>query len=223
MADGMSTEEEEYRAALPGRQAEVATLVTAWGQAHGILPDGVELVPMDLEADAQWMAPAPQNLMARAPEPPDVLARIDSVIEDWELGPDAAQWSPDVPEPQFVGILATLDGEYAGSADGPRMWIGDQESPITGLQVEEEWTWPTPGMIRFAAEYERQTRALVQSAGEHLITSLRSVCESVLLLARMWDPKICHHNPTCFCRPAPFPAARDYHRRTRHRNRRRKP
>lgn len=62
---------------------------------------------------------------------------------------------------------------------------------------------------------------LTASTGR-LITALREAAAGIIALARELDPKTCHHRPPCFCRPAPFPAARDYRRRTRHRNRRRK-
>lgn len=52
-------EKAAFTAELQGRMEEATAAVTAWGQAHGILPDGVELVPMDLQADAQWLARAP--------------------------------------------------------------------------------------------------------------------------------------------------------------------
>ena len=235
-------EKAAFTAELQDRMEEVAAAVTAWGQAHGMLPDGVELVPIDLQADAQWMAPAAWTQEANVPEPPDVLARIDSAIEDWELGADAARWNPDAsepePEPQYVGLLAATDGVYTPR---PRMWIGDHEVPIT----DATWTevrmetrpapWPGVRPIRMAAEFQRQTEALVEGrlmAGalemtgslEGFIAAMTSACESILALSRTLRLEPWPHgwNEPCFCHPKPFPAAQDYRRRTRHRNRRRK-
>lgn len=56
------------------------------------------------------------------------------------------------------------------------------------------------------------------------MTQLTAAVEKAVgSLAEFWratDPSRCHHTPACFCRPAPFPAAQDYRRRTRHRRRR---
>lgn len=50
-----------YIAALPGRVEEARQSVTAFLRDRGMLSDGVELevAPMDLQADPQWMAKAP--------------------------------------------------------------------------------------------------------------------------------------------------------------------
>lgn len=158
-------------------------------------------------------------------DPSKVLARIDSTIEAWELGPDAARWSPGVPEPQYVGLLETLDGTYT--------------PPATWTEIRME-TRPAPRVnapaLRMASEFQRQTEALAEGrllAGalemsgslEAFITSMRRACESVLALARSLCIEPWPHgwNEPCFCHPKPFPAGRDYRRRTRHRNRRRKP
>lgn len=56
-----TTRHEAYLAELPSRVQEAVAKVTAQLRAQGMLPAGVELelVPMDLQADAQWMAAAP--------------------------------------------------------------------------------------------------------------------------------------------------------------------
>lgn len=55
---------------------------------------------------------------------------------------------------------------------------------------------------------------------DRLTTAIRNAVAELAAFWRAIDPAICHHNPACFCRPAPFPAARDYRRRTKHRRRR---
>lgn len=57
------------------------------------------------------------------------------------------------------------------------------------------------------------------------VTRALGWCETVLLLVsayRVRPHEIGIGDMGCFCHPAPFPAARDYRRRTRRRNRRRK-
>lgn len=53
-----------------------------------------------------------------------------------------------------------------------------------------------------------------------LTTAVDNAAAGLAALWRAIDPSRCHHTPACFCRPAPNPAARDYHRRTKHRRRR---
>lgn len=108
-------EKAAFTAEIQGRVEEVRQAVAEQLQAQGLLPDGVEfeLAPMDLQADAQWMASDPPQFAGflatldgeytppprcastfmDTPEPRDVLARIDSAIEAWELGPDAMRCS----------------------------------------------------------------------------------------------------------------------------------
>lgn len=54
-------EKAAFGAELQGRVEEARRNVEALLRAQGMMPDGagLELVPMDLQADAQWMARAP--------------------------------------------------------------------------------------------------------------------------------------------------------------------
>jgi isopentenyldiphosphate isomerase len=87
-----------------------------------------------------------------------------------------------------------------------------------------------------ANEFQRQSALLLEgqllagaldAAGllEGFTATVRNACESVLALSRALHLEPWPHgwNEPCSCHPKPFPAARDYHRRTKHRNRRRKP
>lgn len=174
-------------------------------------------------------------------DPSGVLARIDAEVRAWETGPDAARWSPDAldpqPQPQYVGLLATLDGEYMPPAWRPRMWIGDHEVPVTSVEIEFDTTPALPlgsTAIRMASEYQRQAGTLLEgqllasALGAHgllgrFMTVITDACESVVALSRALRLEPWPHgwNEPCFCHPKPFPAARDYRRRTKHRNRRR--
>lgn len=109
------TEKAAFTAELQGRLEEARQAVAAFLRDRGMLPDGVELEvePMDLQADAQWMAleppqftgilaaldgeyiPPPRcaSTFTDTSEPGDVLAHINSAIEAWELGPDAMRCS----------------------------------------------------------------------------------------------------------------------------------
>lgn len=108
-------EKAAFTAEIQGRVEGARQAVAEHLQAQGLLPDGVEfgLAPMDLQADAQWMASEPPQFtgilaaldgeytppprcastFTDTSEPRDVLARIDSAIEAWELGPDAMRCS----------------------------------------------------------------------------------------------------------------------------------
>ena len=137
---------------------EAAAAVTAWGQAHGMLPDGVELVPMDLQADAQWIAPAP--------------------------------------------------------------WTQKPNGGVAWTEVRMD-TRPAA----YVVEGELFAQALKASGRlDNFMAAVRSACESVLELSRTLrqEPRPHGSNEPCSCHPKPFPAARDYRRRTKHRNRRRK-
>jgi hypothetical protein len=184
-------EKAAFIAELADRAAEATAAVTAWGQAHGMLSDGVELVPMDLQADAEWMAPAPQNLMARAPEPPDTR---------------------------------------------PRIWFDGREITVNSIEFD---TVPAEGppwrAIQMASDFQRESAVLARAGGlggtvielstfvENFTAAMRRAHEAAVLLTSALGTKPCVFGAgPCFCHPKPFPAARDYRRRTKHRNRRRK-
>lgn len=251
-------ERDAFEAEMPGRAEAARQAVETFLRDQGILPEGtqLEVTPMDLEADPLWVAPAPWAQPASAAEPSDVLARIDAAIDDWEDGPDAARWFPDMSETddavaptQYVGLLATLDGEYMRP---PRCrcsvvpaWL---EIPATSVEIEFD-TVPAPplgaSMIRQAANFQRHMAVL--SRGErsefaaYRQSSLWSFDEAwerwvgrapsitfaeameklrIALVTAMANVSKLSRELT---REAEYSrAARDYHRRTRHRNRRRK-
>lgn len=108
-------EKTTFTAELQGRLEDARQAVATFLRDRGMLPDGVELEvePMDLQADAQWMASEPPQFIgmlaaldgeyvppprcastfADTSEPRNVLADIDAAIKDWELGPDVMRYS----------------------------------------------------------------------------------------------------------------------------------
>lgn len=130
-------------------------------------------------------------------DPASVLARIDSTIEAWEVGPDVARWYSDEPpeDPAVAAIAAAMQA--------------------IGRVFIEAW----PGIM-----------AAVTAAFQQ---SVENVTATGLAFQKLGFPvrirngaRSCLHRPlyeACdFCYPQPFPVARDYRRRTRHRNRRRR-
>lgn len=157
-----------------------------------------------------------------------ILARIDDELDLWEYGPDAARWRANVAVPEVPPAASGLQW-------GPtRLLIDGNEVPVTNLRWESapastatmtvdnsqsRFTVPASGWYRVA-----QTFAPWSLIAEQWIASLASACESITALAaafRSLAVRPCGARE-CFCHPAPFPAARDYRRRTKHRNRRRR-
>jgi hypothetical protein len=89
-----------------------------------------------------------------------------------------------------------------------------------GLQIEAwQQLWVADVAGRWRAELDAFIRSPIMS---QLVGVLSRAAAEIGAFARLLDPSICHHDPACFCRPDPFLAARDYRRRTKHRNRRRR-
>lgn len=133
-------------------------------------------------------------------DPTGVLARINSTIEAWELGPDTARWYADGPpeDPAVAAIAATMQA--------------------IGRVFIEAW----PGiMAAFAA-----TTAIFGQAVENVAASGLALQKLGFPIQIRAGARSCPHrslHEACdFCYPRPNPAARDYRRRTKHRNRRRR-
>lgn len=178
-------EQEAFAAELPRRQAEAAATVTAWGQAHGMLPDGVELVPMDLQADAQWMAQAPWT------QKPNGGVTWTEV----PMATRPAPWTPEKAQAQREQMAAAFDA--------------------LGRRIAEQWAAMGPAL---AGAFDQ----IVKN-----VTAAGLALQKLGFAVQFRDgARSCPHRPlyeACdFCYPKPFPAARDYRRRTKHRNRRRK-
>lgn len=149
-------------------------------------------------------------------DPAGVLARINAEVEAWECGPDAARWHADVALAPDRPVSRLQFGP-------PRVFIDDEEITVTAIEFD---TVPAPPlgaeMIRAAAAFEREFVTLSNYTAT-FTTALANAAETVRQLAAAFGLKPCGLGvKPCFCHPAPFPAARDYRRRTKHRNRRRK-
>lgn len=130
-------------------------------------------------------------------DPTGVLARIDSTIEAWELGPDAARWYSDEPpqDPWRSAVAAAIEA------------IGRQLLEVMPAI-----------MASFTAAFQ-QTIDNVTAAG----LAFQKLGFPVQIRN---GARSCPHRSlyeACdFCYPKPFPAAWDYRRRTKHRNCRRR-
>lgn len=147
-------------------------------------------------------------------DPSGILDLIDSAVYDWETSEDAMRWSPNVPKP------ARRSGIVFGP---PRFFIGDEEITVTAIEFD---TVPAPplgdGVFRAVAAFERQM-LMLSTYSVTFATALSDAAETMRNFARAFRLEPWPHGwaEPCFCHPKPFPAARDYRRRTKHRNRRR--
>ena len=146
----------------------------------------------------------------------DILSRIDAAVESWEHGPDAARWRADV-------ALAPARPASCFQFGPPRVFVGDEEITVTAIEFD---TVPAPplsaGVFRAVAAFEQQM-LMLSSYTATFTTTLANAAGTMRQLVRAFGLQPWPHgwDGQCFCHPAPFPAARDYRRRTRHRNRRR--
>lgn len=102
-----------------------------------------------------------------------------------------------------------------------RLFIGDQEVPVHSVE------WTEPPVLRmdlgsFLAAWDEAQNLMVPTF-KHLAQTVTEAYETIQRFARAFGIPPCRLGfGPCFCHPAPFPAARDYRRRTKHRNRRRR-
>lgn len=126
--------------------------------------------------------------------PSEILNLIDSAVHGWETSPDIV----------FERRMDSLSVE--DRADFTAYW---QTRPLSFDQAWSYWV------------SARSLQVMATSWMEQLVVALESLARSTQAFARAFGAPPPHPNP-CFCHQAPFPAARDYRRRTKHRNRRRK-
>lgn len=116
---------------------------------------------------------------------------------------------------------AAIEEELPGYLAAEAEYKAEQET--FRAQIEAWNGWVATYVAHVAERWRAELDAFIRSP---LVTQLASIldkaCAEFVAFARAIDPTVCHHSPACFCRPAPHPAARDYRRRTKHRNRRRK-
>lgn len=133
-----------------------------------------------------------------------ILDLIDAAIDDYEMGPDAVRYN--APAVQ--------------TRPGPRLFFGDGiEIPVSRV----EWTvapfFPLERMQSLVEGFDQATWALREFSGTVTAQLSRFQTEQ---FKRLFMRPPCRRGWDCLCHSAPFPAARDYRRRTKHRNRRRR-
>lgn len=137
-----------------------------------------------------------------------VLALIDSAVRDRSTGPDAVRYNPQ-------------SGPFAATGK-PRMYLGDgTEIPV----ISFEWTERPVLNVNHAetAQAYNQIGTFLTGYFTELIQTIHASRESLIRFARAYGIPPCRFGTgPCFCHPKPFPVARDYRRRTKHRNRRRR-
>lgn len=143
----------------------------------------------------------------------DILDLIDAAVDDWETRGDAMRWKPDA----------------ENQPPAPRWPIPGDFLTDFARRFEEAVRQASPVFAATGVTFERATAAM--GAFGSCLPEVRVLRDAMLdhdlrvgiMKAYRVRP---HHlgigDMGCFCHPAPFPAARDYRRRTRHRNRPRK-
>jgi len=193
-----NAERDAFAAELPGRVEEVQRTVYEQLREQGLLPDGIEfaLTPMDLEADALWMAQVPDWWAQGEPIPGtgDHEISTTSVTTKFET----------VPMPPLGASAIRAVAEF------------EQRTAVSLRQLTEQWAairTALAGPLEQLAQGLNAAALALQKLGFRL-----QVVPGARTCPHQSLGKACD-----FCYPPPFPAARDYRRRTKHRNRRRKP
>lgn len=152
----------------------------------------------------------------------DILEMIDSAIDDFEVGvdamrcnaPEASRSSATRPtlEPRYHWTLPGVFTHTFGTIS-PLIVSFDEAADLFFMSFAESLEGVTRAVTYATASTERFTYASI-SADHHLL--MVQTCKAFKV--RPHELGIVH--PGCACHSHPFPAARDYRRRTRHRNRR---
>ena len=105
----------------------------------------------------------------------------------------------------------------------PRLYLDGQEIPVTSI----DWNGERPVIhADFTAYYTQayaEIGAFMAPVIEQMTQVVKNSMESVRRFAVAYGIPPCRVGfGPCFCHPKPFPAGRDYRRRTKHRNRRRR-
>lgn len=174
----------------------------------------------------------------------DVLDLIDAAVEDWETSwPDAVRYNAEAPKLKRTGARLFIGDREIPITDiqieeqwspGARMIraAADFEQRMLALTGEERdefvaywqaspWSMEQAWSNWVVRRTMETTRVVLTARIEPFIRAMTSAAESLSLLLKSFARKPCGARE-CFCHPAPFPAARDYRRRTKHRNRRRR-
>ena len=165
----------------------------------------------------------------------DILDLIDSAVHDWETSPDAARYNGPPPaesEDAGFGSLAAAS-MFRAAAQFEQQMFELQHGMATLVGAID--TSPLDQFAQHLREMFRQWTCFVcgtswygYGAGGHECNprprdawAEHQMRVQLLKAYRVRPHEIGIGDMGCACHPAPFPAARDYRRRTKHRNRRR--
>jgi len=181
----------------------------------------------------------------------DILDLIDSAVRDWETSPDAVRYNAPPPVPTVTRYGPRMGfGDHEVPVTSVEIEFDTVPMPplgATAIRMASEFQRRTATLSRgergeFTTYWQsgpwtmeqawerwvgrRQGGTVVELSAfiGDFATAMCLARESALALSRTLRLEPWPHgwNEPCFCHPAPFPAARDYRRRTKHRNRRRK-
>lgn len=126
-----------------------------------------------------------------------ILDLIDAAVADWETGPDAVRYN---------------------TADVTERW----EPGVEQVALERAALTIRQAAFTLSRQFV-QVQTLMVPAVQQLAASVKASHAMMLSITKAFRINPWHLGHVgCFCHPAPFSAARDYRRRTRHRNRRRR-
>jgi len=166
--------------------------------------------------------------------PPDILDLIDSAVHDWETSPDAARYNgPQPAEAEDPGLGWLAGGVMVRAAAAFEQQMLDLQHSMAALvgaidtspldqfaqhlrEMFQQWTCFVCGTSWYGAGGHECNPRPHDAWAEHQMRV------QLLKAYRVRPHEIGIGDMGCACHPAPFPAARDYRRRTKHRNRRRR-
>lgn len=166
----------------------------------------------------------------------DILDLIDSAVRDWETGPDAVRYNAKASAPGETWAEIRMDtrpafGAIRMAAEFEHQMLAFQHGMATLVDTVD--TTPLDQLAQYLREMQQQRTCFVCGtswfgAGGHEcnprpcdVWAEHQMRVQLLKTYRVRPHEIGIGDMGCACHPAPFPAARDYRRRTRHRNRRR--
>lgn len=139
----------------------------------------------------------------------DILDLIDSAVRDWETGPDAVRYNG--PQPAEVEDFWTDMATLTAPLDTDLL-----ERVAQHLREMQQWTCFVCGTSWYGARDHDCNPRPYDAWAEHQMRV------ALLKAYRVRPHEIGIRDMGCACHTAPFPAARDYRRRSKHRNWRRR-
>lgn len=166
--------------------------------------------------------------------PIGILDLIDSAVRDWETSPDAVRYngpaSSDSEGPgsgwlggiDMIRAAAVFEQQMLAVQRGIATLVGAIDT--SGLdqftqhlrEMFQQWTCFVCGTSWYGASGHECNPRSIDAWLEHQMRV------GLLKAYKVRPHEIGIGDMGCFCHSAPFPAARDYRRRTKHRNRRRR-